>query len=247
MYYSGWEFEKWDALRDFIREKDKPSIEYDRSAKFEDKYEEMNEEIKKIKKKYKDGRKELKEDDKEYIQNQKEEQEEINKKMKAFFSNDMQTYVTETKDSVKRVESAKDAEIDKLKAQLSSVVSEGPKLWEYLSLRRRRLVTINSKIEDLKTGEDKENYPKNVLIYLMALTRTSLFWVRQWFKRDWMNLTRRWQSDNIQKNLQIIKEKLEITEKDSPWTRWLKMQLQQHLLDAKKAYVDKQKQSVGLA
>lgn len=247
MYYAQWDFEKWDALRDFIREKDNPSIEEDRSNKFEDKYKKMEEEIGEISKRYEDERKGLKPNTKNYIDSQRKEQEEINKKMRDFFSGDMQTYVTETKNSVHTVESAKDAEIDKLKAQLSWILSEWPKLWEYLSLKRRRLVTINSKIEDLKTGKNKENYPKNVLVYLMALTQTSLFWARQWIKRGFINLTWRRKADDIKNNLQVINDKLKIESTDSPWTKWLKTQLQQHLLDAKQAYVKKQSDSVGLA
>lgn len=245
MYYAQWDFDKWDALRDFIREKNNPSTEDDRSNKFEEKYKIMQDEIDKIKQDHEEARKSLKWT--QISQDKIKEQEEINAKMNDFFAKDMQTYVTETKDSVHTVESAKNAEIDKLKAQLSWIVSEWPKLWEYLSLKRRRLVTINSKIEDLKTGKNKENYPKNVLVYLMALTQTSLFWARQWIKRGFINLTWRRKTEDIKNNLQVINDKLKVESTDSPWTKWLKTQLQQHLLDAKQAYVKKQSDSVGLA
>lgn len=247
MYYSQWDYEKWDALRKFIEEQKNPSIEEDRSNQFENEYKKKEEEISEISKKYEDERKTKgrASDSLEYIDNQRKEQEEINAKMREFFSNDMQTYVAETKDSVTSVTAAKDKQINDLKDQLSWIVSEWPKLWEYLSLRRRRLVTINNKIQKLK--DNKEKYPKNVLVYLMALTQTSLFWARTWLNRAGIALTWRWKTDNIKDNLQVISDKIRVNSDDSPWTRWLKMQLQQHLLEAKQAYVKKQSASVGLA
>jgi hypothetical protein len=45
-------------------------------------------------------------------------------------------------------------------------------LSEYFSIERRRLVTLNDGI--MKLEQDKENYPKNVLIYLMGLSNSKI-------------------------------------------------------------------------
>jgi hypothetical protein len=132
-----------------------------------------------------------------------------------------------------------------LKNQLGDIVSQGPKLTEYLSLKRRRLVSINSQIKELK--EDRENYPKNALIYLMGLTNTAVFGARQALKRGRMNLTWRWKADDIKKNLEILDKKTEIKEKDSPWTIGLKKQIKDEVKNIKEAYVNKQKESIGMA
>lgn len=249
MYYAQWDSEKWDALRKFIEEQKNPSEDEKNINDFGDKYTELKAEITKYKKECAAKRKKewWTSDTDDYKKSVQEEQEEVTKKMEKFFKGDMNTYIKNTKDSVKNITEAKNAQIDDLKAQLSWIVTEWPKLREYLSIKRRRLVTINNEIENLKTGEDKENYPKNVLIYLMALTEHALFWVRQWIKRDWMKVTWRRKSDDIKKHLDIIEDKLRVTDKDSLWTQWLKKQIHQHLLEAKQAYVEKQQQSVGLA
>ena len=106
-------------------------------------------------------------------------------------------------------------------------------------------MAINSKIGDLK--KNTQNYPKNVLVYLMALTQTSLFWARQWLKRAGVALTWRWKTDNIKDHLQVIEDKIRINDGDSLWTQWLKKQIKEHLREAKEAYVKKQSDSVGLA
>ncbi len=246
IYYAKWDFEKWDALRQFIQEKNNPSAVEQKSKVFEEKYQKMQDEIDEIRKKYEQERKNISKWTKNFIENQKEEERAVNEKMRQFFSQDMQNFVSSTNEDINELKQSKDSQIDDLKAQLSWIVTKWPKLWEYLSLKRRRLVSINDKIENLKTGEDKENYPKNVLIYLMALTNRSLFWARQWANRQGIKLTWRRKSEDIKKHLETIEDKLRVTDKDSLWTKWLKTQLQQHLLDAKQAYVEKQRQSVGL-
>jgi len=248
MYYSQWDYEKWDALRKFIEEQKNPSLAEEKSNKFWERYTQMQKDVSEIRKKYEEERKNknFKEWTQNFIESQQKEEKEINDRMKTFFAQDMETYVSSTKADIDELKQSKDSQIDDLKAQLSWIVTKWPKLSEYLSIKRRRLVTINNDIENLKTGEDKENYPKNVLIYLMALTNHALFWVRQSFKRDWVKLTWRRKSDDIKKHLDIIEDKLKVTDKDSPWTIWLKTQLRQHLLDAKQAYIKKQTDSVGL-
>jgi len=231
-YYMEWKFDLWEKLHNYIQERKNPSKEAQKSIVFETKYKALNDDIEKIKKKH-GG-----ESDK------KAEQEEINTRMKEFFKDDMERYFNETKDSVKKVEDIKNAEIDRLKSKLSDIVTEWPKLKEYFSLKRMRLVGINKAIENLK--KDAENYPKNVLIYIMGLTDKVITWLWQEGKRTWIRLTWRRKSDDIKKHMDIIENKLKPKDWDSLRVKWLKDQLIQHLLEAKQAYVEKQKKSVGL-
>jgi hypothetical protein len=86
----------------------------------------------------------------------------------------MKSYVDTVWAKIQSTEKAKDDEINRLKNQLSGIVSHWPKLSEYFSFKRRRLVTLNDNIAKLE--QDKANYPKNVLIYLMWLTKSSVIW-----------------------------------------------------------------------
>ena len=95
---------------------------------------------------------------------------------KKFFKADMKDYVNNVGTKIDLTEKAKDNEIDRLKWELSWIVSHGPKLSEYFSIERRRLVTLNDGI--MKLEQDKENYPKNVLIYLMGLSNSKIIWIR---------------------------------------------------------------------
>lgn len=244
LFYSKWDYEKWDALRNYIKEKFHPAEIEDRSTKFEEKYNNMNNKIDEITKQYEEQRKNMTEGSDEYNKNVQEEREKINEEMRKFFREDMQSYVSGTKSDINTLKQNKDSQINDLKAQLHWIVVEWPKFKEYLSLKRRRLVSINKKIEDLKN--DGANYPKNVLVYLMSLTDTIFTWWKQFVKRQRTKMTWRRKSENIKQYLDVINDKLKINSDDSLWTRWLKEQLLQHLNDAKKAYVEKQKQSVGL-
>lgn len=57
-------------------------------------------------------------------------------------------------------------------------------------------MSIQSKAQQLEQ-EDAAHYPKNVLIYLMGLAESSIFGIRNKFKRLWVKLTWKWKSDDI--------------------------------------------------
>jgi len=242
LYFAKWEYDKWEALLKFIREKFHPGELTDKNATFEGKRNEMNADIDGIHADYEKQREGKTPDDPEYIKLQREEQEKINERMKKFFDDDINTYVTATNDS----DAAKKKQIEDLQRQLHGIVVEWPKFKEYFSLERRRLVSINNRIEKLKTGKDSANYPKNVLIYLMALVETKITWWGQLLKRWWVKMARRRKSEHIKDNLKILDNKLQPKSDDSLWTKSLKEQLKVYLDDAKKAYIEKQKESVGL-
>jgi hypothetical protein len=159
----------------------------------------------------------------------------------------MKSYVDTVWARIQSTEKAKDDEINRLKNQLSGIVSNWPKLSEYLSFKRRRLVTLNDNIAKLE--QDKANYPKNVLIYLMWQTKSNIIWVRSiknGLKRSWIKASWNWNSDNIKDDLKNFEESIKVRSGESQWTIGLKKQLQDHLTKAKQAYVDQQKRSVGL-
>ena len=241
-YMMEWDTEKAQALLDFMKAKDHPEEAKNYNASFKEKYDEFkksmdekNNELQKLK------------DDKADESEIKAKEEEIRKAWEDFFRGDMQSYVDNVWSKIISTEKAKDDEINRLKNQLSWIVSHGPKLSEYLSIRRRRLVTMNDDIRKLE--HDKANYPKNVLIYLMWLSNSKIVWIRNvknGLKRTWMKVAWKWNSDDIKQNLKNFEDSIKIRAWESAWTIGLKKQLQEHLHNAKQAYVDQQKKSVGL-
>ncbi|MEI7562358.1 MAG: hypothetical protein WCJ39_01160 [bacterium] len=57
----------------------------------------------------------------------------------------------------KEINDAKDAKIRELQNQLNETITTMPKLGEYLSLERRRLVTVKNNLDKFNTPENKAN------------------------------------------------------------------------------------------
>ena len=248
-YAMEWNTEKVQALLDFMKSKDNPDEAGNYHANFKDKYKEFKNDIGKKNRELGALKRSLKGKtgtEKDAIETKIQEKEkEINDAWKNFFKADMDDYVDTVGTKIDATEKAKDDEINRLKWELSWIVSHGPSLSEYFSIERRRLVTLNDGI--MKLEQDKENYPKNVLIYLMGLSNSKIIWIRgvkNGLKRTWMKIAWKWNSDDIKENLQNFEESIKIKPDDSQWTMWLKKQLQEHLHNAKQAYVDQQKKSV---
>ena len=245
-YFAAGEMEKGQQLLDFINLQKDPSQVKSKHTSLQETYQTIQTEKEEIRKKFAEERKnaKLKPWTKAYETSLKDEAEAIQKHTEDFFKKDMQTYISDVWGDIDALEASKNSQIDDLKNQLSGIVSHGPKLNEYLSLKRRRLVSINSYVAKLK--EDKEHYPKNVLIFLMGIMKSSFFGIRQALKRGRMKLAWKRKSSDIKKNLQIIEEKIKVSAKDSAWTIWLKKQIQMHIYDAKKVSMDKHAESLWL-
>lgn len=162
-----------------------------------------------------------------------------------FFNKNVKKYMSTIGTDIEAVQQQKDAQMKVLQQQYTGLVTKWPKLSEYLSLNRRELVSIQSKAQQLEQ-EDAAHYPKNVLIYLMGLAESSIFGIRNKFKRLWVKLTWKWKSDDIKWALKIFEEKIQIKPGDSPRTVALKQMLSAQLLKVKKAYIAKQSKNVGL-
>lgn len=97
--------------------------------------------------------------------------------LKAFFNEDIKKY----KGSIKTPDTYKQQKIDDLQQQLKDVMKQSTSLKEMLSPARMRLDSIRNKMEEFKN--DTDNYPKNVLIYAMSITKLKVFGARQMIKR----------------------------------------------------------------
>jgi len=245
MYYSNWDYEKWDALRKFIEEQKNPTYVESKSEDFSKKFDDLQAKLAEIEKNAQEDRanKNLKPRTKDYIDSQRSEAEEKNRVMREFFMKDMQGFVSTVNQDISNLKWSKDAEINDLKAQLSWIVVEWPKFRDFLSKERRRLVKIEKEITNLKTGKDSANYPKNVLVYIMALTDS---WWWQAIRRGWIKMKWKKEATDIKSWFKVIEDKLTVKPDDSLWLKWLKKQLEEHFWEAKKAYVDKQYESVWL-
>jgi DNA repair exonuclease SbcCD ATPase subunit len=242
-YAMEWNTEKVQALIDFIKSRDGSDGLKSEYKSFKDEYDEFQKSIDEKNKELADLRAESTPDETKI----KEKEKEIKEAWEKFFRDDMKKRVEKVWDAIDSTEKAKDDEINRLKDQLSWIVSNWPKLSEYFSIKRRRLVTLNSNIRKLE--KDKENYPKNVLIYLMWLSNSKVIWIRNvknGIKRSWMRVAWHWNSDDIKENLRNFEDSIKVNPWESEWTKGLKKQLQEHLQNAKQAYINKQKKSVGL-
>lgn len=171
--------------------------------------------------------------------------EERDNAVKEFFKNDMKSYTEGIKDNSKKLVEAKDQQIDDLKNRLNSTLTTLPTAKEYLSLRRRKLISISDHFQ--KFQQDKENYPKNFLIYAMGLTSTSVFGTREKLKRGKIKLLWKWESDDIKNWLGVLEERIKINADDKAWTKALKMQIADQVVEAKKAHIEKERENVWLA
>ena len=181
-------------------------------------------------------------EDKE-ISDKKESEKKL---LKKFFTEDIKNYQGKIEGNMKEINDAKDKKIEDLESQLNDTITTLPTLGEYFSLERRRLVSVHTKFLEFK--EDKENYPKNFLIYAMGMANKTLFGMNQWLKRGRVKLARRRKSDDIKKNMEILENKLNITDNDkTPRKRSLKLLLTKEVHEAKVAQLQKNKESLGLA
>jgi hypothetical protein len=101
--------------------------------------------------------------------------------MKNYFLKDIKTFKSGVNKRLDETEQYKDKKIAELQQQLTGVITDLPGLGEYFSLERRRLVNMTKRIQEYKA--DKANYPKNLLIYCMAMTNTKVFGAREGMKR----------------------------------------------------------------
>ena len=165
--------------------------------------------------------------------------------LKDFFNADIQSYMWGIQNSLEQTKKEKDNEIDKLKGQLTDIVTEwGPTLKEYFSLSRRRLLNIHTNIKKLK--EKTDEYPKNVLVYLMALMNLRTIWIIKQMKRAWVKSTWNQRAENLNDQFKIFDEWTKDENWDSQWKLALKQLLRTELAEAKKAYVDKIGKGAGV-
>ena len=165
--------------------------------------------------------------------------------LKSFFKADIQSYMWDIQNSLEKMKKEKDSEIDKLKGQLTDIVTEwGPTLKEYFSLSRRRLLNIHTKIKEYK--EKTDEYPKNVLVYLMALMKLEIPWISKKIKRVWVKSTWNQRAENLNDQFELFDEWTKDENWDSQWKLALKQLLRTELAEAKKAYVDKIGKGAGV-
>ena len=165
--------------------------------------------------------------------------------LKAFFKADIQSYMWDIQNSLEKMKKEKDSEIDKLKGQLTDIVTEWwPTLKEYFSLSRRRLLNIHTKIKEYK--EKTDEYPKNVLVYLMALMKLEIPWISKKIKRVWVKSTWNQRAENLNNQFELFDEWTKDENWDSQWKLALKQLLRTELAEAKKAYVDKIGKGAGV-
>ena len=158
--------------------------------------------------------------------------------LKAFFKADIQSYMWDIQNSLEQMKKEKDSEIDKLKGQLTDIVTEwGPTFKEYFSLSRRRLLNIHTNIKKLK--EKTDEYPKNVLEYLMILMKFNIPWISEKIKRALIKSTWNSRAENLNDQFALFDEWTQDEAGDSQWEIALKQILRTELADAKKAYVNK--------
>lgn len=165
--------------------------------------------------------------------------------LKAFYKADIQGYMWGIQDSLEQMKKEKDSEINKLKGQLTDIITEwGPTLKEYFSLSRRRLLNMHTNIKKLK--ENADEYPKNVLVYLMTLMWSNIFWTRKSMKRFWVKRTWSKRAENLNAQFELFDEWTKDENWDSQWKLALKQLLRTELAEAKKAYVDKIGKGAGV-
>lgn len=164
--------------------------------------------------------------------------------MRNYFLKDIKTFKSGVNKRLDETDQYKDKKIAELQQQLTGVITDLPGLGEYFSLERRRLVNMTKKIQEYKA--DKANYPKNFLIYCMAMTNTKAFGVREGMKRWWIKMLWRRKNDDISKQLSILDQKLEPNKSESKNRQLLKDILRKEVQEAKQSYVEGVKKSVGM-
>lgn len=167
--------------------------------------------------------------------------------MKNYFLKDIKTFKSGVNKRLDETDQYKDKKIAELQQQLTGVITDLPGLGEYFSLERRRLVNMTKRITEYKDkNKDGENYPKNFLIYCMAMTNTKVFGAREGVKRWWIKILWKRKNDDISKQLTILEEKLKPIKDESKNRQLLKDILRREVQEAKQKYVEWVKKSVGI-
>lgn len=156
------------------------------------------------------------------------------KEMQKYFIENIMNFQSEVKDRLDSTDKYKTELIFKLQGQLTDVVTDLPGLSEQFSLKRRRLATLAKRITEFKKSWD---YPKNLLIYCMSMTKTKVFGVREKMKRWWTTMLWKLKNDDMKSLLQNLEDKLKPDSSDSKHKQLLKELLSTAVLEAKKAYV----------
>lgn len=165
--------------------------------------------------------------------------------LKDFFNADIQSYMWDIQNSLEQTKKEKDNEIDKLKGQLTDLITEwGPTFKEYISPSRKRLLNIQRNIKKLK--EKTDEYPKNVLVYLMILMKFNIPWISKLIKRFWVKGTWSKRAENLNDQFKRFDEWTKDENWDSQWKLALKQLLRTELAEAKKAYIDKIGKGAGV-
>ena len=159
-YAMAWDTEKVQALIDFMKSRDGSDGLKSEYKSFKDEYDEFQKSIEEKNKELSDLRSESTPDETKI----KEKEKEIKEEREKVFRDDMKKHVEKVWSAIDSTEKAKDDEINRLKNQLSWIVSNWPKLSEYFSIKRRRLVTLNNSIRGTGKNND-ELEPKVLKIY----------------------------------------------------------------------------------
>ena len=186
----------------------------------------------------------------EFEEKQKEMEEKIKswtmtkEEMQDYFLNDIKNFKSEVNWRLNSADLYKDKQIADLQKQLEWSITDLPSMTEYFSLERRRLVNFTKKIQKFK--QDKSNYPKNFLIYCMAMTNTKIFGTREAVKRTRIKMLRKFKNNDIKWALEILDKKLEPNKDDSKNRQILKELLKKEVQEAKTIYVEWVKKSVWI-
>jgi hypothetical protein len=138
---------------------------------------------------------------------------------------------------------SKDQEIADLMKQLetekntTTQILTNDSVKDFFSLSRLRNSKLLKTLDGLKS--DRQNYPKNVLIYAMGITSSKYFGAGQALKRGWAKLTWNRKSDNIKANIENLLQRCESNNNDSPIKKAMKTLLVGAVREAKEAYIKK--------
>ena len=132
-YAMEWNTEKVQALIDFMKSRDGSDGLKSEYKSFKDEYDEFQKSIDEKNKELADLRAESTPDETKI----KEKEKEIKEAWEKFFRDDMKKRVEKVWDAIDSTEKAKDDEINRLKDQLSWIVSNWPKLSEYFSMNSK--------------------------------------------------------------------------------------------------------------
>lgn len=170
--------------------------------------------------------------------------EDLQKDIKAFLLNDVKNYKENAESQTKIIQDSKQAEIDRLRKQLSWTMSEEFSLKEYFSPERVRLVKLRKTFESLKNNT--KEYPKNVLIYAMSFTK-GLLWVRQGAKRWRYKMALKWNSNKIWDKIRKLETDLQPKTWETERRKFTKQLILEQVKDAKTHYLNQVQKDIWLA